>query len=110
MLLTRAQAHCKLRSAYPVHTIKIECDSWVQYYAGEHKEEVIDFSISVLPGIEGRECSCFSGKTLEEAVNKALKASPEPEADENEQYFSSVPSYAPFNGEGNCNEDEEIPF
>jgi hypothetical protein len=89
MTPTRSAAKAALMRAYPGRSVLIAIDDW--HFRGEGvtapRNEVI-YKVSVLPGVNGEECSSWHGKTLGEVAQKALDNAPEPTEDELNRQFA----------------------
>jgi|SRR5882724_11223445 len=94
--MTRYDAYSALRAAFPDRSICIQVDDW--HYKEGHGEVI--FSVSILPGWNGSECTQSKGKTLESAVQltldwKPLMPNPVQVAAEADEMFAGPLATAP---------------
>lgn len=71
------QAHALLDPAFlPERTIFVECETASYSTIDGSGSKITRFSVSLVPGLDGGQCSIWRGTNLAELVDLALKAAP----------------------------------
>jgi hypothetical protein len=91
-IMSLATARELLAAAYPNHSICIEVSQWIRTGTSNVGSRT-KFTISVLPGVNGDECSQVSDDSLKAAVKSALLLNEKPPAataEEMAEHFSEA--------------------